>query len=314
MSATPERSPSLPSASTASASADASHTEHSLPSAGGDNPDVCLLRGDHVLRPRSGIGPAAEPSRDSEGTTAAKLRNGRHNVTGPNLPRLLPVTVLARAIEATGSPVTAWAVRKANEQGRIQPDAIGRCAGHKVHYYDAARIPALLQQLSEPDPWSIDALVMHPRYGPGRIAGYRNGAARLIEFFSGPSPVSVPVAELRRLVPSHTMAKSVGVNRRSFPTLAASRGIYPDYVAPYGRVREFYDESRTVEIRSRWTAPQGSDRMSPGRIVLDAEGEIVRIQSRDTRGQAHVRNIAVGRRMSGISPCPRHAARPMSRA
>ena len=32
-------------------------------------------------------------------------------------------------------------VRKADEQGAIEPDVKGRFAGHAVHYYDEARIP-----------------------------------------------------------------------------------------------------------------------------------------------------------------------------
>jgi hypothetical protein len=64
-------------------------------------------------------------------------------------------------------------VRKADEQGVIEPDVKGRFAGHAVHYYDEARIPLLIEQLSGQDSWTIGTMVIHHEYGPGRVVAWQ---------------------------------------------------------------------------------------------------------------------------------------------
>lgn len=249
-------------------------------------------RGVRVLHDKWGVGQVE--STDPQGAVTVAFDAGRHVIAGHRLRRVLPVTVLARVIESS-SEVKAWAVRKANEQGRIRPDTIGRFAGHRVHYYVAARIPELIRELSEPDAWSPGTWVLHSRYGPGRIESYTahageslHSAGRVVDFFRDGCSVVTSIHELRRLVPSHTIARHIQVNRRSFSKLAARRGIYPDYVAPVGRVREFYDESRAGEIRTRWMFLQPDDGPSLGSVVADADGEVARITARDACGRARI--------------------------
>jgi hypothetical protein len=230
-----------------------------------------------------------------------EFQDGVRPVRIDSLRRLLPVTVLARMVETITSQVTAWAVRKANDQGVIQPDTVGHFAQHKVHYYDVARIPALIEQLSQKDPWSVGTLVIHARYGAGRVVACRpqpntwppkQGREVTVEFLRCSAPVSVSVKELRRLLPSYIVAKRIGVNRRTFARLAARRGIYPDYVAADWRVRNYYDENRVEQIRTRWSTTQPGDAFAPGCTVLDPEGEVARIDFRDAAGEVRLRSVA----------------------
>ena len=211
---------------------------------------------------------------------------------------LVPLTTLARAVQETGR-ATAWSVRKANEQGIIRADVIGQFAGHKVHYYDVSRFSAVVEQLSAPNDWTFGTLVIHSRFGPGRIlanaqpADQRGQAepSRLIQFFDAACPLSVPVQELRRLLSSREMARRLQLNRKTFATQAARRGIDPDYVETCGRVRNFYDESRLEEIRAQWFASGPSDVAPFARVVLDAEGEIAAIDGKNAHGEVRLRYL-----------------------
>src|SRR5687768_11488796 len=146
-------------------------------------------------------------------------------------PALITRTLLAQQLQRSTPNLTCWTLRKAEQQGLIMPDKTGRFAGHAVHYYDPARIPALVRQLLPPDGWTAGTLVIHAAYGPGRIltADPADTNRRVVNVFGNATPVVVPIAELRRLLSSTVMARRIGVNRKSFLKLAAHHGINADY-------------------------------------------------------------------------------------
>ena len=84
-------------------------------------------------------------------------------------PELITRTLLTERLQQSEPKLTSWGLRKAEQQGLIHPDKIGRFAGHAVHYYDAARIPELIRQLLPPVSWTAGTLIIHPHLGPGRI-------------------------------------------------------------------------------------------------------------------------------------------------
>jgi hypothetical protein len=253
---------------------------------------------DRVLHDRLGLGRILNGGSEGDDTVVVQFANGSETLQCDSLRPLVTLTTLARLAEETGR-VTAWTVRKANEQGRIHADAIGSFAGHKVHYYDVARVSALIDQLSSHDIWSVGTLIIHSRLGPGKILASpgpakdfgRTETTRHVQFFDLPSPVLLSVQELRRLLPSHVIATSLQLNRRTFAGQAVRRGIYPDYAVSHGRVREFYDENRIDEIRTRWHAPDGGAAPRSTRFVLDAEGEVATIDFGGVRSEVRLRYI-----------------------
>lgn len=253
---------------------------------------------DRVLHERLGLGRMLSQPTEFDDSVLVQFGASTQEVRRDSLRWLVPLTTLARAVQETGR-ATTWSVRKANEQGIIRADAIGQFAGHKVHYYDVSRFSAVVEQLSAPNDWIFGALVIHSRFGPGRIlantqpADQRGQAepSRLIQFFGTASRRSVPVQELRRLLPSREMARRLQLNRKTFVTQAARRGIDPDYVEACGRVRNFYDESRLEEIRAQWFAPRPSDAAPFARVVLDTEGEIAAIDGKNALGEVCLRYL-----------------------
>jgi hypothetical protein len=142
-------------------------------------------------------------------------------------------------------------VRKADEQGAIEPDIKGRFAGHAVHYYDEGRIPFLIEQLSRQDSWPIGSMVIHEEYGPGRVVAWQSQMSgrtgdqtRLVQFFGHASPLIVGIQQLRRLLASSVVADRLGLNRKTFAKLAKRKGMCPDHVTSGSRLREFYEEGR----------------------------------------------------------------------
>ena len=254
--------------------------------------------GDPVLHDCFGIGRISNQAPSVDGAVVVQFANAVETVPSASLRRLVPVTELAHFAEETGR-VTAWTVRKANEQGTIRPDAIGHFAGHRVHYYDVTRVSALIEQLCVRDIWAVGTLVVHTRFGPGKIVECapraedcgRTELIRRVEFFDSPSPVSISIQELRRLLPSHLIARNLQLNSKAFARQAARRGIYPDYSVTHGRVRDFYDESRIDEIRSQWHTSNKSAASQSKGVVLDAEGEIATIEFRGVRGDARLRYV-----------------------
>ena len=69
-----------------------------------------------------------------------------------------------------------------------------------------------------------------------------------VELFGSPSTVSISVQELRRLAAESLIARSLQLNRKTFARQAARRGIYPDYSAAHGRVRDFYNETGSTRF------------------------------------------------------------------
>jgi hypothetical protein len=227
-------------------------------------------------------------------------QDGVREASIDSLRRLLPRTELAKLVERS-SQLSAWTVRKADEQGAMLPDFKGRFAGHAVHYYGAARMPALIEQLSKQDPWPIGALVIHSHYGSGKVVApdarpphtelLSPASTRRVHFFSAISPLVVPVKELRRLISGCTLARRIGVDRKTFSRLMARRGIHPDYSSE-GQNRKFFDEGRVEEICRRWWAPQQSRSFEPGRsIVLDSAGDLARVEECNENGQARLRYL-----------------------
>jgi hypothetical protein len=238
------------------------------------------------------------PPTEGDDSVLVEFGGNIQKVRRDSLRWLLCLTKLARVVQQTGR-VKAWTVRKAHEQGTIRADAIGQFAGHKVHYYDVARLSAVIEQLSARDIWTVGTLVIHGRFGPGKIVApmqpaNQSGQAeptRLVQFLNSSSPVSASVQVLRRLLASHLIARSLQLNRRTFARQAAHRGVYPDYVASYGHVREFYDESRIEEIRTQWFNPTRSNPIKSPGFILDAEGDIATVDCRDARGGVHFRYV-----------------------
>jgi hypothetical protein len=169
-----------------------------------------------VLHDSFGLGQVLPGSVGVDNTVLAQFATGPQQVRCDSLRWLIPLTTLTRLAHETGR-VTAWAVRKAHEQGTILPDVIGSFAGHKVHYYDIERLPALIEQLCTQDIWAVGALIMHSQFGPGKIVASpgpvnqagRSALTRYIQFFDAPSPLSISVQELRHLLPSHRVASSL---------------------------------------------------------------------------------------------------------
>jgi hypothetical protein len=200
-------------------------------------------------------------------------------------------------ISSSTPNVSAWIVRRADEQGIIEPDVKGRFGGHAVHYYDEARIPSLIVQLSGEDPWRIGSMVIHDEYGPGQIVAWQSrrsgppqGQMRLVQFFGHSSPLVVAIHQLRRLLPSSVVANRLELNRKTFAKLARRKGVCPDHVTFGSRLREFYDEGRIEDIRRRWAVSDQMDLFPPGCLVLDRD-QIARVEFRDVRGRLHVRYL-----------------------
>jgi hypothetical protein len=204
-------------------------------------------------------------------------------------PELITRTVLAQQLQQAATKLTCWTVRKAEEQGLIQPDKTGRFAGHIVHYYDPARIPDLIRLLRPLDSWTAGTLVVHSRLGPGRIwtADPSDPAKRVVTFFVDATPVTVPVAELRRLLSATVTAQRIGANRKSFVKVAAQRGIEPDYADG----RNFYDERRIQEIRERFFSAVSVNSAQGGSFVVDAQEEVARIEYVGSNGQVRMRTV-----------------------
>jgi hypothetical protein len=186
-------------------------------------------------------------------------------------------------------------VRKADEQGIIRPDETGRVAGHKVHFYNADRVPNLIEQLSVQDDWSIGLLVFHSARGPGKIIGaVRQGdiqrwsepSARIVRFFTDSSTDIVPIDELTRLISTSVIARRIGVSRKSFAKLATRKGILPDYSSDCSQ-RVFYDEHRVEQIRDLWSAP--ACLLRPGSMVITRAGDVARIEFATESGIAQLR-------------------------
>ena len=257
---------------------------------------LLLRRGDHVLHQQWGRGRVLDAA-SLNGDVTVCFEDGQRTVLPNTLRRLLPRTVVAQLIARSTPNVSAWMVRKADEQGVIEPDVKGRFAGHAVHYYDEARIPLLIEQLSGQDSWTIGTLVIHDEYGPGRVVAWqarRSGPTqdgmRLVQFFGHSSPFVVAIQQLRRLLPSSVVASRLGLNRKTFAKLARRKGVFPDHVASDSRLREFYDEARIEDIRERWSVSEQTDFFAPGCLVLD-RGQLARVEFRDVRGRLHVRYL-----------------------
>ena len=185
-------------------------------------------------------------------------------------------------------------VRKADGEGAIEPDLKARFAGHAVHYYDEARIPLLIKQLSSQNSWTAGTMVIHDDYGPGRVVAWQSRRSgpdqdemRLVRFFDHPSAFVVTIQQLRRLLASSVVAGRLGLNRKTFAKLARRKGVFPDYVTSGSRSREFYDEGRIEDIRKRWPFSERMDFFPPGCLVLD-RGQLATVEFRDVRGRMHV--------------------------
>jgi hypothetical protein len=256
---------------------------------------LVLRRRDHVLHQQWGRGRVLDAS-FCNGDVTICFDNGQRTVSPNTLRRLLSRTVLAQVIARSTPDVSAWMVRKADEQGTIEPDIKGRFAGHAVHYYDEARIPLLLEQLSRQDSWPIGSMVMHEEYGPGRVARWQSQTSgtrdrmRLVQFFGRASLMAVEIQQLRRLLISSVVANRLGLNRQTFAKLAKRKGVCPDHVISGSRVREFYDEGRIEDIRKRWFVSERMDFFPAGCFVLDG-GQLARVEFRDVHGQLHVRYL-----------------------
>ncbi len=259
-----------------------------------------LNRGDRVLHDEWGMGRVLDRGSNSPTFVTVEWQDGVREASIDSLRRLLPRTELAKLVERS-SQLSAWTVRKADEQGATLPDFKGRFAGHAVHYYDAARLPALIEQLSKQDPWPIGALVIHSHYGSGKVVAPdarpphtelpRPASTRRVHFFFASCPLVVPVQELRRLISGCTVASQIGVHRKTFSRLGARRGIHSDYSSEVP-ARKFFDEGRVEEICRRWCAPQQSRSFEPGRsIVLDSAGDLARIEECNENGQACLRYL-----------------------
>ncbi len=97
--------------------------------------------------------------------------------------------------------------------------------------------------------------------------------------------------DLHRLLPRHTVAKQLGIETRAFRKRAAERGIYPDYIAERGRIREYYDESRLEGIFGRWNKCSRADAFCPGSMVLNPDCGVGKITRRDANGHVHVKPV-----------------------
>jgi len=254
-------------------------------------PQPLIFRGERVLHSDFGLGRAVGQIASPYGQIAVRWQDGVRSVPASSLRRVLPRTILAKMIESSTPEVTAWMVRKADEQGRIQPDATGKFAGHTVHYYDPNRVPALVVILSRQENWNINSLVIHSRHGAGRIvpgAHSQESSSRVVRFFSQSSPMHVQVQELRHLLPSSIVARRIGVGRKAFCRMAARYGIHPDFTTD-GRTRNFYDEGRIDNIRKRWFAPEQPGSFPVGCAVIDRVGDVAKVEYVDTEGMVQLR-------------------------
>ena len=256
---------------------------------------LLLRRGDHVLHQQWGCGRVLDAISLSNGDVTIRFENGQRTVPPHTLRRLLPRTEIAQLIARITPNVSAWMVRKADEQGAIEPDVKGRFAGHAVHYYDEARIPLLIEQLSGQNSWTVGSMVIHDEYGPGRVVVWqsrRNGPTqdrmRLVQFFGHSTPVVVAIQQLRRLLASSVVANRLGLKRKTFAKLARRKGVCPDHVTSGSRLRKFYDEGRIEDIRQRWSVSDRMDLFPPGCLVLN-RGQLARIEFRDAHGRLHLR-------------------------
>ena len=248
---------------------------------------LLLRRGDHVLHQHWGHGRVVYAT--SVGDVTICFEDGQRTVAPNSLRRLLPRTVVAQVIARSTPDVSAWMVRKADGEGAIEPDLKARFAGHAVHYYDEARIPLLIKQLSSQNSWTAGTMVIHDDYGPGRVVAWQSRRSgpdqdemRLVQFFDHPSAFVVTIQQLRRLLASSVVAARLGLNRKTFAKLARRKGVFPDYVTSGSRLREFYDEGRIEDIRKRWSFSERMDFFPPGCLVLD-RGQLARVEFRDVR-------------------------------
>jgi AraC-like DNA-binding protein len=208
--------------------------------------------------------------------------------------------LLTERLQQYEPKLTSWGLRKAEQQGLIHPDKIGRFAGHAVHYYDAARIPELIRQLLPPVSWTAGTLIIHPHLGPGRIlcADPADPSRRVIFFFDS-APASVRISDIRRLLSARVMAQHVGVNRKSFARISALRGINPDYAD----TRKFYDEARVREIRELCFSARSISSVQAGWVVLDTQHEIARVEYVHADGHVTLRMLTDGRLTQTTNLC-----------
>jgi hypothetical protein len=199
----------------------------------------------------------------------------------PSGPELITRTLLVQRLQQSAPELTSWTFRKAEQLGLIRPDRTGRVAGHAVHYYDPTRVPELIPQLRAAHR-PAGTLVIHSHFGPGRILAVDPGDPnrRIVSFFADSAFVSICAFELRRLVSASVMARHVGVNRKAFAKIAALCGIHADY----GDTRRFYDEGRIEEIREKCSSGRAVNAIQAGSIVLDADGEVSRVDTPTTMG------------------------------
>ena len=207
--------------------------------------------------------------------------------------RLITRTLLTQRLHQLTPTVTSWTVRKAEQQGLIHPDKTGRFAGHEVHYYNPARIPDLLRDLLPLHSWPSYTLVIHSRFGPGRILTVDQFDPNLgvVKFFGNSAPVVVPVSELHRLLSATAMARRIGVNRKSFTKKTTHLGIDPDYAAG----RNFYSEGRFQEILDRWSSQTAYNIPRAGCFVLDAQNELARVEYVHPNEIVGLRTVGDGR-------------------
>jgi len=252
---------------------------------------VAFARGDRVLHAQWGLGRVLGTTSGSPIQVTVQWQDAVRSVSTLELRRLLPRTLVAEMIEKATPDVTSWMFRKADRQGRIQPDAAGKFAGHTVRYYDPERIPSIVDTLSRQDCWSIDSLVLHSRYGAGRILdGRPENTSRLVYFFSQPAPISVSVQDLRHLIPGSVVARRINVNRKTFAKLALRHGIRPDFTNE-GCGRDFYDEGRIDAIRNRWFAPEPATPLPVGTPVMDRVGDIAKVEFLQPDGKVRLRYL-----------------------
>jgi hypothetical protein len=258
-------------------------------------PPVSLGPRDYVFHEDLGLGRVLRASTGADDEITVSFDNSHRTVSTRSLRPLLPRSVVGQLIKNSTPNVSAWMVRKADKQGAIVPDLRGRFAGHAVHYYDVARIPYLIQKLSEQDAWKIGTLVFHPEYGPGAVvvgqSGRTESGRKVVQFFSDSSRLLVNVQQLRRLVSSRMMASRLGLNRKTFSRLARRKGVFPDYVTSGSRVREFYDEGRIEEILERWSVSTDMDSFPSGCLVVDRHGEVAKVEYSDFGGQLQLRYL-----------------------
>ncbi|MEO6759624.1 MAG: hypothetical protein ABIO24_09240, partial [Saprospiraceae bacterium] len=225
-------------------------------------------------------------------STIPQLITGVISVPAPLGSQLITRTLLTQRLHQLTPTVTSWTVRKAEQHGLIHPDKTGRFAGHKVHYYNPARIPDLLRDLLPLHSWPAYTLVIHSGFGPGRIlrADQSDPNIGVVKFFGNSNLITVPFSQLHRLVCATDMARRIGVNRKSFAKKTRQLGIDPDYAAG----RNFYSEGRLHEIVDRWTSQAACSIPQAGCFVLNDQNQVARVESVDRNGNVGLRTQADG--------------------